>query len=613
MVNSGKKLLVLDINGLLLDTYFQGEERPDRPHDAKVNRFYVYKRAFCEEFIQFSLQNFIVGVWSSAREHNVLSLVDFMFKEAKEKLAFIWHQQHCTDTGFRHPDNKHKPVFLKELSKLWEKFEADLPWAKGDYGPSNTLLIDDSPYKAISNPRHTAIFPKTYKATDPEDNFLAGELLPYLEGLLNARDVQKYIQRNPIGESSISPSDPQWLEILQSDQFKNEEEPAVPAHLMAIGATMRSNFVVSSHQWMMPNRLLPANGGAVPQLVGAESHAWNTGHREKRWKRFDRLPDGDYHGGTYDSQRHTRDFHERGAGPSWSSRPTSRDTSDDLFRKHALLSKRSNDNAMLSRRPNDNGMLSRRPNDYGDISRESDRFYHPDFHSQKGHDKRSSFRDYGGRASGWSGQPVDFDRYDSRDFHRVGTRDQEGSYQGEGKRKRRGDWTRDPRVEPMDEHPGIRARDLSRDKEFEEPKRRWDWTRDPRALPVDERQVIRKGERSVGRELEEPKGRRDWTRDTRAVAMDEHRWTRELSRGREVEVPYSSSFQRQSSPRHDYRREESQFKSKPREGRDFQRYAEKELPRKRDLSADSGRYSQRYDQTYDGSQNRRRRKNGRNN
>ena len=41
---------------------------------------------------------------------------------------------------------------LKELRKLWQKEDPDLPWEQGDYSPSNTLLVDDSPYKALRNP-----------------------------------------------------------------------------------------------------------------------------------------------------------------------------------------------------------------------------------------------------------------------------------------------------------------------------------------------------------------------------------------------------------------------------------------------------------------------------
>ncbi|KAL6977635.1 hypothetical protein U1Q18_026426 [Sarracenia purpurea var. burkii] len=43
-------------------------------------------------------------------------------------------------------------MLLKELKELWEKHEPDLPWEKGEFNASNTLLLDDSPYKALCNP-----------------------------------------------------------------------------------------------------------------------------------------------------------------------------------------------------------------------------------------------------------------------------------------------------------------------------------------------------------------------------------------------------------------------------------------------------------------------------
>ncbi|KAL3691013.1 hypothetical protein R1sor_004664 [Riccia sorocarpa] len=231
MVAAGKKLLVLDVNGLLLDTYFQAEQRPERPHDAKVNRFYVYQRNGCEDFVQFCLENFVVGVWSSAREYNVQSLVEFMFKESMGKLAFIWHQEHCTDTKLKHPENKHKPVFLKELSKLWDKCDPALPWEKGDFGPSNTVLIDDSPYKALRNPPNTGIFPQSYKATAPGDNYLADELRKYLEGLVRATDVQVYISQNPFGVPGLAHGD-EHFEFFSS-ALVNEETPVTNESLPA--------------------------------------------------------------------------------------------------------------------------------------------------------------------------------------------------------------------------------------------------------------------------------------------------------------------------------------------------------------------------------------------
>jgi hypothetical protein len=233
MVTGRKKLLVLDINDLLLDTYYQGEKsvtRPKRHHDEKVNFFYVYNRAKCKEFIQFCLQNFLVDVWSSTHEHNVEAFAGYMYKEAKKKLAFGWCQIDCTDTRIKHPMYKNKLVFFKELSKLWKNIDERLSWAKEDYGPSNTLLIDDSPYKASSNPMHTGIFPKPYKATNLEDNYLQEELLPYLEGLVKVEDLQAYVENHPIGKPCISPSDAQWGQLLnRPSRLKKDEQVLVPA------------------------------------------------------------------------------------------------------------------------------------------------------------------------------------------------------------------------------------------------------------------------------------------------------------------------------------------------------------------------------------------------
>jgi hypothetical protein len=123
---------------------------------------------------------------------------------------------------------------LKKLSKLWENIDEWLSWAKGDYGPSNTLLIDDLPYKASSNPMHTGIFPKPYKATNPKDNYLQEKLVPYLEGLVKAEDVQTYVESHPIGEPCISPSDAQWGKLLNHlGRLKKDEQVLVPAQGVA--------------------------------------------------------------------------------------------------------------------------------------------------------------------------------------------------------------------------------------------------------------------------------------------------------------------------------------------------------------------------------------------
>jgi len=66
-----KKLLVLDMNGLLVETFHRAEKRPkELPPDGKAGKNqFVYKRPFCNQFIEFCFQNFVVGVWSSAQKY----------------------------------------------------------------------------------------------------------------------------------------------------------------------------------------------------------------------------------------------------------------------------------------------------------------------------------------------------------------------------------------------------------------------------------------------------------------------------------------------------------------------------------------------------------------
>ncbi|KAL5987877.1 hypothetical protein ACLOJK_035633 [Asimina triloba] len=113
-------------------------------------------------------------------------------------------QSKCTVTGFHTVENRQKPLFLKELRKLWDKEEPDLPWEKGDYGPANTLLLDDSPYKALRNPVNIASF------WCP-----GGDLRVYLEGIAMADDVPHYVERHPFGQRAITDTNPSWSFYLQ--------------------------------------------------------------------------------------------------------------------------------------------------------------------------------------------------------------------------------------------------------------------------------------------------------------------------------------------------------------------------------------------------------------
>ncbi|KAJ0736038.1 putative FCP1 domain, HAD superfamily protein [Helianthus annuus] len=212
--NKKKKLLVLPLRGILV--YRAHRSRPEtiprnRRPDFCYGSFLVYKRPYCLGFLKFCFQRFNVGLWSSAREHNLQGILTNVMGNLKKKLLFTWDQEHGTDSGFKCLENQDKPLFFKELNHLWEKKYPNLPWSDGEYSASNTLLITD-PEKSLLNPPNTAIFPRNYDPENRKDDFLGpkGELRVFLEGLAEAEDVQTYVEEHPMGDPEITPSHPDW-------------------------------------------------------------------------------------------------------------------------------------------------------------------------------------------------------------------------------------------------------------------------------------------------------------------------------------------------------------------------------------------------------------------
>ncbi|XVE83671.1 hypothetical protein DITRI_Ditri16bG0105200 [Diplodiscus trichospermus] len=201
------KLLVLDLNGLLADIVYAPPQ--NYTADALIAGRAVFKRPFCDDFLRFCFERFEVGIWSSRNRKNVDRFIDFLMGDMKRKLLFCWDSSYCTATRFNTPGHKYKPLVFKELRKIWD--DPDLPWEKGYYNEANTLLIDDSPYKALLNPPHTAIFPYSFKF-DMSDNSLGagGDLKVYLERLASAENVQNFIEQNPFGQVPITERSHDW-------------------------------------------------------------------------------------------------------------------------------------------------------------------------------------------------------------------------------------------------------------------------------------------------------------------------------------------------------------------------------------------------------------------
>ena len=225
-----KKLLVLDVNGLLVARYSKLDKIiPHGTPHRMVAKSFMFKRPFCDSFLEFCFENFYVGVWSSMMEGNVRRSLDYICKQIQHKFLFVMHQGDCTNTGLRNPGKKASPLFLKELAKVWCRFP------QGLFNETNTLLIDDTPYKALWNPPYTAIFPEAYQYNEADD-FLKTTLPEYLTQLRDAVDVREFVRTHPIGEPAIAPGCVHWDDFYEEVVKRKLEEDALSA-LPTIPAT----------------------------------------------------------------------------------------------------------------------------------------------------------------------------------------------------------------------------------------------------------------------------------------------------------------------------------------------------------------------------------------
>ncbi|PWA44654.1 HAD-like domain-containing protein [Artemisia annua] len=210
VIRSRKMLLVLDVNGLLADIIQPPPK--DRKSDINIKKRAIFKRPFLDDFLAFCFDKFEVAIWSSRTRKILVPVVDYLLGDLKDKLLFLWDLSHCTNSSARSLENAHKFIVFKNLQKIWEEFGPNLASENGYYDESNTLLLDDTPYKALLNSKHTGIFPLSYSYKDMNDNALGpdGDLRVYLEGIAATENVKMYVEQHQLGQHAIDETSPHW-------------------------------------------------------------------------------------------------------------------------------------------------------------------------------------------------------------------------------------------------------------------------------------------------------------------------------------------------------------------------------------------------------------------
>ncbi|MCO5614391.1 hypothetical protein L7F22_068671 [Adiantum nelumboides] len=189
--------VILDLNGLLLQRCFARSQKFQSFH---VGQHWVVLRPGCMEFLDALFARFRVGIWSTSLLKNVTAMIRCLETNAKKKYPFfmIWGQEQChrhaTKTIYR-PDKMGVEAVFKPLKYVWSQF--------GDLCEhTRTILIDDSPYKACTNPIENCIFPKSYDVNHP-DSILIEEVLPYLLRLDQSNDSCGLIKFDRYGQEPV--------------------------------------------------------------------------------------------------------------------------------------------------------------------------------------------------------------------------------------------------------------------------------------------------------------------------------------------------------------------------------------------------------------------------
>lgn len=138
---SVKKLVILDLNKVLIYKEYLGKEKTCPETAAYLAPFVYYTRPHMKSFLEFMFENFNVAVWSSSKRKDLEKIVSEIFtKEQKSQLVFLWGQEKCE--AVEHSDSLLKGVkslYMKNLSRVWEEFP--------EYDVENTIIVDDSKIK----------------------------------------------------------------------------------------------------------------------------------------------------------------------------------------------------------------------------------------------------------------------------------------------------------------------------------------------------------------------------------------------------------------------------------------------------------------------------------
>lgn len=180
LAKSKRKLLIMDINGLLVDRpLFIIRGQPDQGS---------VRRPFLAEFLNviFNELNFDVTVWTAGFMSDTLREEMAMFRGYKLATE-AQYQTECETVDLRSStNNPEKSLFLKRLVNFWTRYP--------QYDEHNTVIIENDIEKVDCNRLENVICPAEWTRNVKDDNFLhpQGDFCNMLRQLAACPDVLEF-------------------------------------------------------------------------------------------------------------------------------------------------------------------------------------------------------------------------------------------------------------------------------------------------------------------------------------------------------------------------------------------------------------------------------------
>ncbi|KAG6840127.1 hypothetical protein C0991_008685 [Blastosporella zonata] len=152
-IDTSRKLLILDLNGVLL------KRRPLNMGVGNRGKRIIWPRPYVQTFRSYLFHEdtrdwLDTMVWSSAKPDNVAKMVDACFRETKLMLLEVWARDKM---GLSHEAYNTKSRTLKNMNAVWRYVQKHGYYPHSQY---TTLLMDDSYDKARLQPYNHVVVPE---------------------------------------------------------------------------------------------------------------------------------------------------------------------------------------------------------------------------------------------------------------------------------------------------------------------------------------------------------------------------------------------------------------------------------------------------------------------